>query len=164
MKKVSIIVAIDEKWLIGKKGGLPWRLPADLKHFKDLTTGHTVIMGRKTYDSIAKPLPNRINIVVSRTNDLNIPGCITVRSLKEALAAAPDNQEIFVMGGAEIYDQFLPLAQKLYLTQIHHQFDGDIFFPKLAPSEWTEVERQNFETDDKNQYKYSFVILEKTRY
>jgi len=162
MKKISIIVAVDENWIIGKKEGLPWKLPADLKHFKTLTTGHTVIMGRKTYDSIGKPLPDRINIVISRNNP-NISDCINVSSVKEALEAAPDNQEIFIIGGAEIYNQFLPLTQKIYLTKIHHQFNGDIFFPKLNLYEWTEVERQIFEADEKNPYKYSFVILEKTR-
>lgn len=163
MKKISIIVAVDKNWLIGKRGGLPWRLPADLKHFQVLTTGHTVIMGRKTYDSIGKPLPNRINIVISRNDDLNIPGCITVKSMQEAIESSSNDQEIFVMGGAEIYSQFVPFTQKIYLTKIHHQFDGDIFFPKLDLSEWRETGRQDFEVDDKNQYKYSFLILEKTR-
>jgi len=162
MKKISIIAAVDENWVIGKKGGLPWRLPADLKHFKALTTGHTVIMGRKTYDSIGKPLPDRINIVVS-SNDLNLPGCVVVKSIEKALKSAPDNKEVFIMGGAQIYNQFLPLAHKLYLTKIHHQFDGDIFFPKLDLSEWKEIGKQDFEADEKNPYRYSFITLEKNR-
>lgn len=163
MKKISMIAAVDRNLTIGKKGGLPWKLPADLKHFQDLTTGHVVIMGRKTYDSIGKPLPNRTNIVISGKSNPNIPGCVVVASVEEALNKAPDNQEIFIMGGGEIYNQFLPFAQKLYLTKIDHQFDGDIFFPKLDSSEWKEVERRDFEPDDRNPYRYSFVIMEKTR-
>jgi dihydrofolate reductase len=161
MKKVSMVVAVAENWVIGKKGGLPWKLPADMKHFKDLTTGHTVIMGKKTYDSIGKPLPNRTNIVVARDSSLDISGCIAVRSIGEALEAAPDDQEIFVIGGAEIYNSFLSLTQKIYLTQIHHEFDGDTFFPKLNLAEWSEKKRQNFKADDKNPYNYSFIILER---
>ncbi len=161
MKKISIIVAIDENGLIGKRNGLPWKLPADLKHFKDLTTGHIVIMGRKTYESIGKPLPNRTNIVISR--NLNIPGCTTVKSLEEATAAVPDDQEIFVMGGAEIYKQFLPFTQKIYLTRVYHKFDGDIFFPEPNLFGWKETSRQDFEADAKNPYKYSFLTLERTR-
>ena len=162
IRQISIIVALDENNLIGKRGGLPWKLPADLKHFKEITTGHTIIVGMKTYKSIGKPLPNRTNIVISRNNQ-NIPGCITVKSVTEAIEAAPDNKGTFVIGGAEIYSQFLPLAQRIYLTQIHHRFEGDIFFPKLNLSEWREVERQDFDPDEKNPYKYSFVTLERTR-
>src|SRR3989344_1232938 len=157
MRKISIIVAIDENGLIGRRNGLPWKLPADLKHFKTLTSGHTVIMGRKTYDSIGKPLPNRTNIVVSKSDDLQIDGCITVKSPEEALKASLENQEIFVIGGAEIYRQFLPLAQTIYMTEIHNKFDGDIFFPTIDYDEWKEKERQDFEADDKNPYKYSFI-------
>ena len=163
MRKISIIVAIDENGLIGKRNGLPWKLPADLKHFKTLTSGHTVIMGRKTYDSIGKPLPNRTNIVVSRSDDLRIDGCIIVKSPEEALKASLENQEIFVIGGAEIYRQFLPLAQTIYMTEIHNKFDGDIFFPTIDYDEWKEKERQDFEADDMNLYKYSFITLERTR-
>jgi len=161
MKKISIIVAIDDNGLIGKKDGLPWRLPADLRHFKLLTTGHTVIMGRKTFESIGKPLPNRLNVVVSRTENLQIPGCTVVRLPEEALHIAPDNQEIFVMGGAEIYSQFLPLANTIYLTRVYNRFEGDIYFPPIDFSEWQEMERQDFEPDDKNHYKYSFIVLKK---
>ena len=163
MKKISIIVAVDENWVIGKKNALPWRLSADLKHFRTLTRRHTVIMGRKTYESIGRPLPDRTNIIISRNNTLTIPGCTVVKTTEEALNTVPDDEEIFVVGGAEIYSQFLPITQKIYLTQIHHQFDGDIFFPKLNLSEWTETERQSLEADDKNPYKYSFITLEKTR-
>lgn len=163
IRKISIIVAADENWLIGKQGSLPWKLPADLKHFRDLTTGNAVIMGRKTYDSIGRPLPNRTNIILSKNANLNIPGCVVVRSIEEALRAVPDDKEIFIMGGAEIYKQFLPFAQKICLTRVHHRFEGDIFFPKPGLSEWTEIERQDFKTDDKNLYDYSFITLERTR-
>lgn len=161
--KISIIVAVDENWVIGKRGGLPWRLPADLKHFKTLTVGHTVIMGRRTYDSIGRPLPDRINIVLSASKNLSIPGCIMAKSIKEAIDFSPEDREVFIIGGAEIYNQFLPFVQRVYLTRIHYKFDGDIFFPKLDLSEWREIQREDFKSDDKNLYDYSFVILEKTR-
>ncbi|MDP3793098.1 MAG: dihydrofolate reductase [bacterium] len=161
MKKISIIVAIGENWVMGKQGGLPWRLPADLKHFKALTTGHTVIMGRKTFDSIGRPLPNRTNIVMSRNNDLTIPGCIRVKSVEEALDAAPDNQDIFIVGGGEIYQQSLPFVQQIYLTRIDHKFEGDIFFPELNSSEWIEIDKKNLEADEKNPYNYSVSIFQR---
>ena len=160
MRKISIIVAVDKNWVIGKQGGLPWKLPADLKHFQDLTTGHTVVMGRKTYDSIGKPLPNRINIIVSRNNDLKISGCIVVKSVEEALGVSPNNQDIFIMGGGEIYRQSLPFAQIVYLTRIDYEFDGDIFFPELNSSEWQEVERKDFRADSNNPYGYSFLVFQ----
>ena len=160
MKKISIIVAVDENWLIGKQDSLPWHLPADLRHFKEITTGHTVIMGRKTHDSIGKPLPNRINVIITR-GDQVIPGCITVNSPEKALEASPEENDIFIIGGAQIFAQFMPLAQKMYLTQIHHKFNGDILFPKINLSEWREVERRDFDADDKNPYSYSFSIFER---
>lgn len=164
MRKISIIVATDENWIIGKKNGLPWKLSADLKHFKALTTGHTVIMGRKTFDSIGKPLPERTNIIITRNSDFKVPDCIVVGSMEEALEASPDNDEIFVMGGAEIYKQFLPIVQTIYLTRIHHRFDGDISFPALNPADWKETRREDFDRDDKNPYRYTFLTLEKSRH
>lgn len=163
MKKISLIVAVDKNWVIGKRGELPWKLPADLKHFKVLTIGHSVIMGRKTFDSIGKPLVDRTNIVLSAKDGLNIPGCIVAKSAQEALELSPEDREIFVIGGGRIYNQFLPLVQTIYLTKIYHELEGDIFFPKLDFSEWREVWREDFKSDSKNPYDYSFVTLEKTR-
>jgi dihydrofolate reductase len=165
MKDTSIIAAVDKNWLIGKRDsltGLPWYLPADLRHFQKTTTDQTVVMGRKTYDSIGKPLPNRTNIIISRS-DILIPECITVKSTEEALRASPENQEIFIMGGAQIFEQFLPQVQKIYLTKIHHSFEGDIYFPKINFLEWEEIDRKDFGSDEKNKYNYSFIIYKKAR-
>jgi dihydrofolate reductase len=164
MIKISIIVALDENNLIGKRDGLPWRLPADLKHFQSLTTNHTVIMGRKTYDSIGRALPDRLNIVITKATKLTIPGCLVVKSPDEALNASPENSEVFIIGGAEIYRQFLPLAQTIHMTRIHNKFEGDIYFPSADFSEWETIEQKDFDADEKNPYKYSFLILKrKTR-
>lgn len=163
MRNVSIIVAVDKNWLIGRRGGLPWRLPADLRHFKSVTTGHTVIMGRKTYESIGKPLPNRFNIVITKQKGMTIPGCEVVDSAEEALRLSPEKREIFVIGGAEIYSRFLPLVDKIYLTRIDHSFEGDIFFPEINMSEWKEIEREDMKPDEKNPYPYSFIVIKKTR-
>jgi dihydrofolate reductase len=157
---VSIIVAIARNHAIGKNNKLLWHLPNDLKHFKDVTTGHTVIMGRKTYDSVGKPLPKRRNIIVTR-QAISIEGCEVVNSVDAALALCKNEQDVFIVGGAEIYKQSLPLTDRIYLTIIDHDFDGDTFFPELNNEEWKETERENFEPDEKNKYKYSFITLER---
>jgi dihydrofolate reductase len=157
---VSIIVAIAKNNAIGKDNKLLWYLPNDLKHFKDVTTGHTVIMGRKTYDSVGKPLPKRRNIIITR-QAINIEGCEVVNSLEAALALCKDEDEVFIVGGAEIYRQAIPLTDRIYLTVIDQEFDGDSFFPELDPTEWKEKERENFEPDEKNKLRYSFITLER---
>jgi len=156
----SIIVAIAKNNAIGKDNKLLWYLPNDLKHFKDVTTGHTVIMGRKTFDSVGKPLPKRRNIVITR-QDITIEGCEVVKSIEAALALCAGEDEVFIVGGAEIYRQAIPLTNRIYLTVIDHYFDGDTFFPELNANEWEEKERENFEPDDKNKYYYSFITLER---
>ena len=161
--KLSLIVAVAENNTIGHNNQLIWHLPNDLKQFRRLTTGHCIIMGRKTFDSIGKPLPNRTSIIVSRNPDFQIEGCITVDSLEKAISKASEieSQETFIIGGAEIYRLSLPLADKIYLTEVHHSFEGDALFPTIDPLVWQETKRENFETDEKHLYTYSFVELEK---
>ncbi len=159
---LSAIAAMAEDRVIGKDNQMPWHLPADLKHFKAITTGHPVLMGRKTYESIGKPLPNRTNIILTRDTTYSAPDCLVVTSAESALNMAHEQEmnEIFVIGGAEIYRQLMPKIQRLYLTLIHHKFAGDTFFPELA-GEWREISRENHSADDKNAYDYSFVVMER---
>ncbi|UKJ06411.1 dihydrofolate reductase [Solitalea lacus] len=159
--KISIVVAKAENNVIGKNNTLIWHLPADLKYFKLLTTGNTIIMGRKTYDSIGKPLPNRRNIVISRNTELNIPGCDVVNSLEEALKITSNENEVFVIGGAEIYKQALTLANTLYVTEVKAGFEGDAFFPDFSLNDWDEACRTDHNADEKNQFNYSFVTYKR---
>jgi len=155
---IALVVAMAENRVIGKNNQLIWHLPADLKFFKNLTTGHPIIMGRKTYESIGKPLPNRTNIVITRQPDFKAEGCLVAHSLNEALMMAQQlDSEIFVIGGAEIYRQAMFLADTIYLTKVHHQFEGDTFFPEIDSILWKEVSREKHEPDEKNSYPYSFV-------
>ncbi|MBS7563559.1 dihydrofolate reductase [Mucilaginibacter sp. Bleaf8] len=157
---VSIIVATGENNAIGKNNQLLWHLPADLKFFKETTAGHTIIMGRKTFDSIGKPLPKRRNIIVTR-QPIKIEGCEVVNSLEMGLALCQNDEEVFIGGGAEIYQQALPLTNRIYLTIVHKEFDADTFFPELNPDEWQETSRTDSEPDDKNPLPYSFIILDR---
>ncbi len=157
---LSLIVAVADNGVIGQQNGLPWRLPEDLKRFKALTLGKPIIMGRKTFDSIGKPLPGRTNIVITRQGDLALPGCLVVDSLPAAIAAAGEVAEIMIIGGAEIYHQALPQAQRVYLTQVHAIVDGDATFPALNPMQWRELAREDYPADERHAYAYSFVILE----
>lgn len=156
---VSIIVAIAEDNGIGKDNQLLWRLPADLKHFKNITSGHPVIMGRKTFDSIGKPLPNRRNIVLSRNASLQIPGAEVANDLKAAIALCNDNEEVFILGGAEIYKMAIGSSDKIYLTRVKGSFDADAFFPPIDPESWKETEQISFEPDEKNAWGYTFSTL-----
>jgi dihydrofolate reductase len=160
---ISAIVAMAENRAIGKGNQMPWHLPADLKHFKAITTGHPIIMGRKTFESIGKALPNRTNIVITRDAAFKADGCIVANSIekgiKEATSHATD--EIFVIGGAEIYKQSLPLIQRIYLTVVHKEFEGDAFFPQLEKNEWKEVGHETHPAEEVNVYSYSFLKLEK---
>ena len=159
--KISIIVAMAQNRVIGRDNQLPWHLPADLRHFKATTMGKPIVMGRKTWESVGRPLPGRTNIVVTRDRDYTADGCVVVHTLDEALAAATGHDEVMVIGGAEFYRQVLPEATTLYLTLIHDAIEGDAFFPELDESEWHEVERQDFEPDEKNPHAYSFIRLER---
>src|SRR5476651_6316 len=142
---VTIVVAISENHVIGKDNKLLWYLPNDLKHFKDITTGHTVIMGRKTYNSVGKPLPKRRNIVITR-KPIEIEGCEVVNSLEAAIALCKDEAEVFIVGGAEIYRQAMPVCNRIYLTIVHHSFDADTFFPEIDYKEWKEMAHEDHET------------------
>jgi len=139
---ISIIVAVAENWVIGGNNQLLWHISEDLKRFKALTTGHTIIMGRKTFESIGRPLPNRKNILISRNPDLKIEGCFIVNSLNAALDISINEEEVFIVGGGELYRQALPLAHKLYLTKVHKNFEGDTTFPTINFDEWSLVWEQ----------------------
>lgn len=154
---ISLVAAAAENNIIGKENALPWRLPADLKFFKNLTMGHTMIMGRKTFQSVGKPLPGRKTIIITRDRSFAAEGCIVLGSLSEAFEYCKNEEEIFVVGGAEIYHQSLPLSDKIYLTRVHGIFAGDTYFPEIPPNEWKELSREEFRADEKNIYPYSFI-------
>jgi dihydrofolate reductase len=158
---LSIIVAVADNGVIGSGNQLPWRLPDDLKRFKALSLGKPVVMGRKTYDSIGRPLPGRLNIVVSRRGDLEIPGCTVVTSLAEALAAAGAVEEVVIVGGADIYRQVLPKVQTIHLTRVHATVPGDVHFPQLAPDEWRERATEHHPADEKHAHAFTFSTLER---
>ena len=154
---ITIIAAMDKNRVIGKGNTIPWHLPADFAHFKETTAGHPVIMGLNTYKSIGRPLPQRTNIVLSK-DDEEIEGCLMAHSLEEAFDLAKENSEnIFVIGGASVYEQTLPFADTLNLTLIDAEVDGDIFFPEFNHDEWKEVSREERKADEKNIYDMSFV-------
>ncbi|MDB5012317.1 MAG: dihydrofolate reductase [Daejeonella sp.] len=155
--KISIVVVADEHNAIGKNNQLLCHLPADLKHFKKLTTGNTVVMGRKTFDSIGKPLPNRKNIVITRQPDLTIEGCEVVQSIQQALQSSEPNSDVCIIGGAEIYRQSLDLTDIIYLTRIHHTFEADAFFPEINSEIWKQTSVEEHQPDEKNKYSYSFI-------
>jgi dihydrofolate reductase len=157
---INIVVAIAANNAIGKNNKLLWHLPKDLRHFKELTTGHTVIMGRKTFDSVGKPLPNRRNIVVTRQN-IQIDGCEVVNSLEAALELAKGEAELDIIGGAEIYKQAMPLTNYIYLTIVHQDFDADTFFPEIDYSKWQELNREDHEPDEKHAFPFSFITLKR---
>ncbi|MFM6975928.1 MAG: dihydrofolate reductase [Sphingobacteriaceae bacterium] len=159
--KLEIVVAIDEQGGIGKNNQLLWHLPADLKHFKEITSGHPIIMGRKTYDSIGKPLPNRRNIVITRQQDLKIEGAEVVNSLKNALELVKNENLAFIIGGAQIFNDAMHLADTLHLTKVHHRFEADTFFPEIKTQEWQETAKESHPADEKNPYKYTFITYKK---
>ncbi len=163
MTQLSIVVATDQHGGIGLEGRLPWHLPNDLKRFKSLTLGKPVIMGRRTHDSIGRPLPGRTNIVVSRQPGLAIEGCVVVPSLEAALEAAGNVPEACVIGGAEIYRLALPLADTLHLTRVHATVGADTHFPALDPDAWEEIAREDCAADERHAHPYSFVTLRRVR-
>lgn len=163
---ISIIVAVAQNNVIGKDNDLIWHLPADMKFFKEKTNGHCIITGRKNYESIPekfRPLPNRTNIVITRQANYQAPGAIVVDSIEKAIeeAKATNDPEIFIIGGAEIYKQCLRYANRIYLTQIHHSFEGDAFFPELNSNEWKETQRIKGPLDEKNIHPHDYIIFEK---
>ena len=159
--KISIVVAMAANGVIGRDNQLPWHLPADLKHFKQTTMGKPILMGRKTWESIGRPLPGRNNIVITRDNDYTAEGCVVVGSIEAAMLAAGEQDELMVIGGAELYRQLLPRAETIYMTRVHETFDGDTRFPEISNSEWHQVARSDYEADENNPYDYSFIRLER---
>jgi dihydrofolate reductase len=159
--KISLVVAMASNGVIGRDNQLPWHLPADLKHFKQTTMGKPMLMGRKTWESIGRPLPGRTSIVITSDRSYAAAGCIVVHSIDAAMAAATGQDEVMVIGGADLYRQLLPRADSIYLTRVHEAFDGDTFFPKISNSEWHEVARSDYEADENNPHDYSFIQLER---
>lgn len=163
---VSLIAALSENRVIGKNNDLPWRLPDDMKYFMDTTSGHYVIMGRKNYQSLPekfRPLPNRTNIVITRSRDFSAPGCKVVQSLTDALEIArkANQREVFIIGGAEIYALSLPHAHRLYLTEIKAEVAGDTYFPNVNLTEWKELSRSRHSVDNRHPFAFDFVVYEK---
>lgn len=164
MTILSIIVAMGRDRTIGKNNDLPWRLPNDLKYFRQVTMGHPIIMGRKTYDSIGKPLPGRINIVLTRDKQFVADGCVVTHDVEETMRAVHDADEAFVIGGAEIIRLFMNDADRLYLTYIDEDFHGDVRLPQMAEEDWRLVSATPGETDERNPYRYEFRVYERVRH
>ncbi len=155
---INIVVAKASNNVIGAKNDLIWHLPNDLKHFKSLTSGHPIIMGRKTFESLGRPLPNRTNIVVTRDQNWNAEDIEITSSLVKAIETAKKiDEDVYIIGGGNIYKQAMEFTDVLYITEVHHEFDGDTYFPEIDSEEWEEVEREDFKKDEKHPYAYSFV-------
>ena len=154
---ITIIAAIANNNALGRNNDLIWHLPADLKRFKKTTTGHHIIMGRNTFESIGKPLPNRTTVIITRNTGYKAEGCVVVNSLKEALEVAKNDESPFIIGGAQIYEQAINIADKLDITEVHYNFEADVFFPEIDKNIWKEVSREYFTADEKNKYDYHFV-------
>jgi dihydrofolate reductase len=162
MKKISIIVAVAENNAIGKDNKLLWHISNDLKRFKRITAGHTVVMGKKTYESLpGGPLPDRRNIVISDNLNDRFNGCVMAYSINDALNKCDNGKENFIIGGGTIYARFLKYATKLYITRIHKSFNADTFFPELNYDEWIEIEKKEFPADEKNNFSYSFITYKR---
>jgi dihydrofolate reductase len=163
---ISFVVAMDRKQLIGKGDGLPWRLPDEIRRFKEITMGHPVLMGRKTYETIPqkfRPLPGRTNIVLTRQADYDAPGCVLVHSIEEALTAVSPDQELMVIGGSLLFNALMPIVDRLYLTEIDAEYEGDVYFPDLDRSQWREVAREVHPRDDRHDAPFVFLILDRVR-
>nr|AIA14313.1 Dihydrofolate reductase [uncultured bacterium] len=163
---ISSIAAVSQNHVIGRNNDLPWNLPDDMRFFMQTTKGHHCVMGRKNYDSIPdkfRPLPNRTNIVVTRQADFKAPGCIVVNSIERAVSIATSNgeTELFIIGGADIYRSAMPVTQRMYLTEIQAQIQGDVFFPTLDKAEWKETKRTHHQADERHAYAFDFVVYDK---
>jgi dihydrofolate reductase len=153
---ITLIAAAAENNALGKDNDLLWHLPNDFKRFKEITSGHHIIMGRKTFESFPKPLPNRTHIIITLQKEYLVENCIVVHSLEDAIAIAPQNEEVFIIGGAQIYEQSIPLADKIDLTRVHTSLDADAFFPEFDTSEWNLVFSEKHFKDEKHQYDFTF--------
>lgn len=158
---ISIIVAIAKNGVIGDKNTLLWHLREDMIHFRTITSGHPVVMGRKTYDSIGRPLPKRTNVVITRDTELQIEGCTMAHSLTEAVEMFDSSEEVFIIGGAQIYSQAMPLADRLYLTIIDKEYEGDSSFPEIDYNSWRQISCEKFERGEAFEYPFSFITLER---
>ena len=165
LPRLSILVAMARNRVIGQNNTLPWHLPADLRHFKSLTMGKTIVMGRKTYQSIGRPLPGRANIIITRQTSYEVPGAVVVNSIEDALKVCREtsvhDSEIFIIGGEKLFRQTIKICQRMYITEIQRDFEGDTFFPEFNPNDWEETQRDKHFSDDDNRMEYHFVILDR---
>lgn len=160
---ITIIAAIAKNNALGKNNDLIWHLPADLKRFKEITTGHYILMGRNTFESIGKPLPNRTTIIITRNNHYFKDGCLIAKSIEDAIELTKDEEDIFIIGGAQIYKETMAknLADQLDITLVHKEFEADVYFPEIDKKNWKEIKREDFKADEKNKYDYSFISYQK---
>lgn len=159
---ISLIVAMDQNRVIGNNNKLPWHLPADLQYFKKVTMGHPIVMGRKTFESIGRVLPGRENVIVTRNQEFKAEGCVVLHDIAQIKMFADNHEEeVFVIGGAEIFKEILPFTDRLYITEIHETFEGDTFFPEIDENEWDEISSNPGSIDEKNRYAHDFIILQK---
>lgn len=159
---VSLLVAASENNVIGKGNAIPWKLPADMRYFKKLTTGNVVIMGRKTFDSIGKPLSDRANVIITRKSDMRVAGAYVSHSLRDALEKGKESgREVFIIGGEEIYRQALPYADRIYLTRIHAYIDGDAYFPALDKKEWVLLSSESKMPDTQHKFAFDFEVYQR---
>ncbi|WP_121661757.1 DfrD/DfrG/DfrK family trimethoprim-resistant dihydrofolate reductase [Metabacillus litoralis] len=159
--KVSLIVAMDQNRVIGYKNDIPWRIPRDWEYVKNVTKGHSIILGRKNFESIGRALPHRRNIILTRDKDFSFEGCEIVHSIEEVFELCKQEKELFIFGGEQIYKLFLPYVEKMYITKIHHSFEGDTFFPEVNEKEWKEVSVEKGIKDDQNPYTYYYHVYER---
>ena len=159
--KVSLIAAMDKNRVIGKENDIPWRIPKDWEYVKNTTKGHPIILGRKNLESIGRALPDRRNIILTRDKGFTFNGCEIVHSIEDVFELCKNEEEIFIFGGEQIYNLFFPYVEKMYITKIHHEFEGDTFFPEVNYEEWNEVFAQKGIKNDKNPYNYYFHVYER---
>jgi dihydrofolate reductase len=160
---LSLVVAASSNNVIGRDGGLPWHLPDDLRQFKRLTTGKAVIMGRSTYESIGRPLPDRRNIVMTRNAEYVADGCDVVSSVSEAMDAVEGVEEVMIIGGGQVYRDFLPLADRIYLTRVQAELEGDTYFPEIDEAAWRLVSSEHHAADEKHRYAFDVMVFERRR-
>lgn len=158
---IILIAAVAENNALGKDNKIIWHLPDDFKRFKQLTTGHHIVMGRKTFESFPKPLPNRTHVVISRQKDYQPEGCVIVKNLEEAMSVCPKNEDIFIIGGAQIYELALPICDKLELTRVHKNFDADAFFPEINFLDWDLIASEHHPVDDKHAFDFTYETYQK---
>ena len=159
---ISIVVAMSNNGVIGRDGDLPWHLSADLRHFKAITMGKPIVMGRVTHESIGRILPGRENIILTQNENYQSEGCTIINDLNQVIARSEDLDEIMIIGGAQLYKDTLGLANCLFITEVHADVEGDVYFPEFDRGNWQEIERQFFRADDNNEFDYSFVVLKKS--